>query len=75
MMDVTLFGAGRIGKIHGGTVVRQPGVRLKHVVDVNADAARALASTLGAGVADVATAMEDPAVKAVVIASSTDTHA
>jgi myo-inositol 2-dehydrogenase/D-chiro-inositol 1-dehydrogenase len=75
MMDVALFGAGRIGKIHGGNVVRQPGVRLKHVVDVNAEAARALASTLGAGVADVATAMEDPAVKAVVIASSTDTHA
>jgi len=74
-MDVALFGAGRIGKIHGGNVVRQPGVRLKHVVDVNAEAARALASTLGAGVADVATAMEDPAVKAVVIASSTDTHA
>jgi len=74
-MDVALFGAGRIGKIHGGNVVRQPGVRLKHVVDVNADAARALASTLGAGVADVATAMDDPAVKAVVIASSTDTHA
>ena len=75
MMDIALFGAGRIGKIHGGNVVRQPGVRLKHVVDVNAEAARALASTLGAGVADVATAMEDPAVKAVVIASSTDTHA
>ena len=75
MMDVALFGAGRIGKIHGGNVVRQPGVRLRYVVDVNADAARALASTLGATVADVATAIEDPAVKAVVIASSTDTHA
>ena len=75
MIDVALFGAGRIGKIHGGNVVRQPGVRLKHVVDVNADAARALASTLGAGVADVATAIDDPSVKAVVIASSTDTHA
>lgn len=75
MMDVALFGAGRIGKIHGGNVARQPGVRLKHVVDVNTEAARALASTLGAGVADVATAMDDPAVKAVVIASSTDTHA
>ena len=37
MMDVALFGAGRIGKIHGGNVVRQPGVRLKYVVDVNAD--------------------------------------
>jgi myo-inositol 2-dehydrogenase/D-chiro-inositol 1-dehydrogenase len=75
MMDVALFGAGRIGKIHGGNVVRQPGVRLKHVVDVNAEAARALATTLDASVGDVATAMNDPAVKAVVIASSTDTHA
>ena len=55
MMDVALFGAGRIGKIHGGNVVRQPGVRLKYVVDVNADAARALASTLGAGRAGLRT--------------------
>ena len=74
-MEVALFGAGRIGKIHGGNAVRQPGVHLKYVVDVNADAARALAQTLGASVADVATAMGDPAIKAVVIASSTDTHA
>ena len=75
MIEVALFGAGRIGKIHGGNVVRQPGVHLKYVVDVNADAARALAQTLGAAVTDVATAMGDPAIKAVVIASSTDTHA
>jgi myo-inositol 2-dehydrogenase/D-chiro-inositol 1-dehydrogenase len=75
MMDVALFGAGRIGKIHGGNVVRQPGVSLKYVVDVNAEAAQALAQALGAAVADVATAMGDPSVRAVVIASSTDTHA
>jgi hypothetical protein len=75
MIEVALFGAGRIGKIHGGNVVRQPGVHLKYVVDVNADAARALAQDAGASVADVATAMGDPAIKAVVIASSTDTHA
>jgi myo-inositol 2-dehydrogenase/D-chiro-inositol 1-dehydrogenase len=75
MMEVALFGAGRIGKIHGGNVVRQPGVHLKYVVDVNAEAARALAQTLGASVTDVATAMGDPAIKAVVIAASTDTHA
>ena len=75
MMEVALFGAGRIGKIHGGNLVKQPGVRLKHVVDVNADAARSLAQALGATVSDVATAMGDRAVGAVVIASSTDTHA
>jgi myo-inositol 2-dehydrogenase/D-chiro-inositol 1-dehydrogenase len=75
MMEVALFGAGRIGKIHGGNLVRQPGVRLKHVVDVNAAAASELARALGATVSDVDTAMRDPAVGAVVIASSTDTHA
>ena len=74
-MDVALFGAGRIGKIHGGNLARQPGVRLKHVVDVNAQAAKDLAATLGAAVTDIDTAMRDPAVRAVVIASSTDTHA
>jgi myo-inositol 2-dehydrogenase/D-chiro-inositol 1-dehydrogenase len=75
MMDVALFGAGRIGKIHGGNIVRQPGVRLKYVVDVNADAAQSLAQALGATATDIASAMGDAAVRAVVIASSTDTHA
>ena len=75
MMDVAVFGAGRIGKIHAGNVARQAGVRLKYVVDVNADAAAALAQTHGAAVEDVDRAMADPAVRAVVIASSTDTHA
>jgi myo-inositol 2-dehydrogenase/D-chiro-inositol 1-dehydrogenase len=75
MMEVALFGAGRIGKIHGGNVVKQPGVHLRYVVDVNADAAGALAQAHGATVADVATAIGDRAIGAVVIASSTDTHA
>ena len=75
MMDVAVFGAGRIGKIHAGNVARQAGVRLKYVVDVNAEAAAALAQTHGAAVEDVDGAMADPAVRAVVIASSTDTHA
>jgi myo-inositol 2-dehydrogenase/D-chiro-inositol 1-dehydrogenase len=75
MIDVAQFGAGRIGKIHAGNLVRQPGVRLKYVVDVNADAARALATQHTAAVGDVDAAMRDPGVRAVVIASSTDTHA
>ncbi len=74
-MQVALFGAGRIGKIHAGNLVRQPGVRLAHVVDVNAPAAQALAAQYGARVSDAETALRDPEVRAVVIASSTDTHA
>jgi myo-inositol 2-dehydrogenase / D-chiro-inositol 1-dehydrogenase len=75
MIEMALFGAGRIGKIHAGNVVRQPAARLKYVVDVNAEAARSLAQTHGATVGDVDGALRDPAVKAVVIGSSTDTHA
>ncbi len=40
MIDVALFGAGRIGKIHAGNVAREAGARLKYVVDPNAEAAR-----------------------------------
>jgi myo-inositol 2-dehydrogenase / D-chiro-inositol 1-dehydrogenase len=75
MIDVALFGAGRIGSIHAGNIVRQPGVRLQYVVDVDRAAAEALAQKYGAKVADAETAFADANVDAVVIASSTDTHA
>ena len=52
-IDVAVFGAGRIGKIHAANLARQPGVRLKYVVDVNREAAAALAAQHGAQVADV----------------------
>jgi len=38
MMEVALFGAGRIGKIHAANVVRQAGVKLRYVIDVDAAA-------------------------------------
>lgn len=74
-MEVALFGAGRIGTIHAGNLASQPGVRFKYVVDVNRDAAEALAARHGGTAATVETALADPAVRAVVIGSSTDTHA
>ena len=75
MTDVALFGAGRIGKIHAGNLVRQPDVKLKYVVDVDAGAAKALADAHGAKVADGDAVFGDATVKVIVIASSTDTHA
>jgi myo-inositol 2-dehydrogenase/D-chiro-inositol 1-dehydrogenase len=75
MMEVALFGAGRIGTIHAGNLASQPGVRFKYVVDVNPAAAEALAAQHGGSSATVEAALADPAVRAVVIASSTDTHA
>lgn len=75
MIEAALFGAGRIGQIHAANLASQAGVRLKYVADVNADAAHALAARHGASVVSAEQALADPAVRAVVIASSTDTHA
>ena len=75
MIDVAIFGAGRIGKIHAGNVARQPGVRLKYVIDPDAPAASALAAQHGAQVATAHEVFADRSIAAVVIASSTDTHA
>ncbi len=75
MIEVALFGAGRIGKIHAGNLAAQPGVKLRYVVDVSGPAAAELAQRYAAKAVDVETALKDATVSAVVIASSTDTHA
>ena len=75
MTNVAIFGAGRIGKIHASNLARQPGVSLKYVVDVFPAAATELATQHGAKTTDTENAIGDPSVSAVVIASSTDTHA
>ena len=67
MIDVALFGAGRIGTIHAGNVARQPGARLKYVVDVDDRAAGRLAQQHGAQAASAETAFGDASIGAVVI--------
>jgi myo-inositol 2-dehydrogenase/D-chiro-inositol 1-dehydrogenase len=74
MTDVALVGAGRIGKIHGANLARQPGMRLRYVCDAAPAAAEALAAAVGASTCDLDRAFSGE-VQAVVIASSTDTHA
>jgi myo-inositol 2-dehydrogenase / D-chiro-inositol 1-dehydrogenase len=75
MISFCQFGAGRIGAIHAGNIARHPGARLLHVVDVDAAAAARLAAAHGARASGREEALADPAVDAVLIASSTDTHA
>ncbi len=75
MIDVALFGAGRIGSIHAGNLAKEAGARLKYVVDPNASAAKALAKRHGAQVGTVAQVFDDDGVSAVLVCSSTDTHA
>ncbi|MEQ1616488.1 MAG: inositol 2-dehydrogenase [Hyphomicrobiaceae bacterium] len=74
-LEFAVFGAGRIGSIHAGNIARHGAARLKCVIDVNGDAASALAAKHGAAVSDTATALADTHIGAVLIASSTDTHA
>ena len=74
-LEFAVFGAGRIGAIHAGNIARRNDARLKYVVDVNASAAAALAARHDATVCDTAAALADKNIGAVLIASSTDTHA
>lgn len=75
MITFAQFGAGRIGAVHAANLASSGATRLRYVVDVNATAAAALAAKYGASSTDTAQALADPAVDAVLIASSTDTHA
>jgi myo-inositol 2-dehydrogenase/D-chiro-inositol 1-dehydrogenase len=75
MIEFAQFGAGRIGRIHAGAIAASGKARLRHVIDVNAQAAAELAAAYGARASDTKTALADPKVGAVLIASSTDTHA
>ncbi len=74
MKHVALFGAGRIGRIHGGNVAGLPGVKLKYVCDPVADSAAQLAAALGAQVSTPEAVLADKAIDVVAIGSPTDTH-
>ena len=74
MLHFAQFGAGRIGAIHAHNLAGCGG-RLRHVVDIHAPAAEALAERHGARVSTTEAALADAEVGAVIIASSTDTHA
>src|SRR5436190_4711813 len=75
MISFCQFGAGRIGAIHAGNIASHHDARLQFVVDPDRAAAQRLAGRHGAAVGSQAEALADPTVNAVVIASSTDTHA
>jgi myo-inositol 2-dehydrogenase/D-chiro-inositol 1-dehydrogenase len=77
-LNIGLIGAGRIGKVHAQTIAfRIPGANLAAVCDVDAEAARRLAERCGVPrvFADAREMLDDPEINAVLICSSTDTHA
>lgn len=75
MINFCQFGAGRIGAIHAGNIARHARARLKTIVDIDTAAAARLGELHGAGVGSAAAALADPRIDAVVIASSTESHA
>ncbi len=73
-MKIALLGAGRIGRLHGQLVARQPGVDGVIVCDVDATRAQAVAEAVGGTVVPTP---EDAvaAADAVLVAASTHVHA
>lgn len=74
-MRFALFGAGRIGRMHAENLALHPKAELAYVYDVVPQAAKSCAEDHGAVQAsEIAQALRDPTLDAVLIASSTDTH-
>jgi len=75
MIRIAIIGAGRIGQIHAANLVQNDNANVVFVSDVIETAAQSLAKRCRTEVASVDQVMNDSNVDAVVIASSTDTHA
>lgn len=74
MLNVALLGAGRIGQVHAESMTATRDSRVVAVADTNREAAEALAARIGAAARSVDEIIADPAIDAVLIATSTDTH-
>ena len=76
MVRTGLLGAGFIGKVHAASVFRSDFGTLNRIYDVRPEAAQELAVKYGASVASTPEELiNSPEIDALIIASSTDTHA
>ncbi|MBZ0332164.1 inositol 2-dehydrogenase [Halomonas sp. ANAO-440] len=74
-MKIALIGAGRIGKVHAQAIASHPKATLAAVTDYHAPAAEALATQHGAQALSAEAIFANDDIDAVLIASSTPTHA
>ena len=72
--EIALVGAGRMGSLHARNAAASPRFRLEAVADHDEQLAGRLASELGSSVASYADILADPAIRAVIVASSTASH-
>jgi len=75
MITVGLLGAGRIGQVHAPSIAGHAQSTLAAVSDFVPEAAARLAEKFGAEARSTEDIIADPAIDAVLIATSTDTHA
>lgn len=75
MINLCLFGAGFIGSVHAQNLMKHPRVSFRYIVDPRPEVARRFAEITGAKAVDADTALNDPNLHGVVIASATRTHA
>lgn len=74
MLKVGLLGAGRIGQVHAQTITAHRSSELTAVSDFYSEAAEKLAREYGSAARSTEDILADPAIDAVLIATSTDTH-
>lgn len=77
-VKIAVIGTGRMGSVHARNIVRQiPEAELVAVCDIRLEVAQAVADELGIArvVRDYHDLLADPTIEAILIASSTDTHA
>ncbi|MCG0999492.1 inositol 2-dehydrogenase [Acetobacter persici] len=75
MISVGLLGTGRIGRIHGFNVASSARAKLVSVADFVTESANEFAQVVGAQVQSSGDILNDPSIDAVIICTSTDTHA
>lgn len=75
MIQLGIFGAGRIGKIHADNVKSDGRASLKYIVDPHQPSADFLANRHAAQVVSMQQALEDSDIQGIIIAGPTDTHA
>ena len=75
MVRFGLFGAGRIGKIHGGNIAASPEARLVAIADADTDAAKHSPQRTAPRRAELDEIIGSPDIDAVLIGTPTDTHA
>lgn len=76
MIKIAVLGCGRIGQMHARNIARHPRAQLASVFDIDSGAAQRLGAELGVAVAaSVDAVLKSDAVDAILIATSTSTHA